>query len=200
MQPTALMCRAVWWAFAVAGAAALVGALGIALEVAPAAVVTGVWQLVGGAAIMAAILRAPGGVAKAVPFIGAAVGGLILGAAGLLFPAHDPRIALIAIGIWTVVAGAGYRVAARIIRAFGAPDGGLWTISWIAIGWGAVVSTLPAWALGNSLLLITAATAVTGVVTLDAARRLRVVPEAAPEALSKREIQRRERAGGGRPG
>ncbi len=200
MQPTARMCRAVWWAFAVAGAVALVCALGVALEVAPVAALTAAWQLAAGAVILVAILRAPAGVANGVPYIGAAVGGLILGAAGLFFPAHDPRISLIAIGIWTVLAGAGFRVAARIIRAFGAPDGGLWTISWITIGWGAVVSTLPAWALGNSLLLITAATAVTGVLTLDAARRLRVVPEEAPEALSKREIQRRERAGGGRPG
>jgi hypothetical protein len=200
MQPTARMCRAVWWAFAVAGVLALVGALGVALEVAPAPALTGAWQLAAGAVILVAILRAPAGVANAVPYIGAAVGGLILGAAGLVFPSQDPRISLIAIGIWAVLTGAGFRVAARIIRAFGASDGGLWILSWIAIGWGAVVSTLPAWALGNSLLLITAATVVTGVIALDGARRLRVVPDEAPEALSKREIQRRERAGGGRPG
>jgi hypothetical protein len=198
MQPIARMCHSMWWAFAAAGVIAFVAAAAIALQVASASVAVGVWQFAAGVLLVGAARRAPGGFAAAVPFLGAAVGGLFLGAAGMLFQAPEPRISLIPIGIWSVLVGAGFRAVAQIARAKGVPDGGLYPISWIAIGMGAAVSTLPAWGLGNFVLLAAAATTVTGAVTVAGALRLRVMPEEAPPAISNREARRRDRPAPGR--
>jgi hypothetical protein len=203
MQPIAVMCRSVWWAFAAAGAAAFVAAGVAAAQLVPAPAITGAWQLVAGLLLLVALLRAPGGVQRstgglmrALPFLGAAVGGIVLGAFGVLLPSSDPRISLLAIGIWDVLAGAGYLTISSLARGSRVPDGGLYGIAWIGIASGIAVSTLPAWGLGNAALAPAAALAITGVVTVAAALRLRVMPMEAPPAVSKREARRRERTRG----
>jgi hypothetical protein len=203
MQPYARMCRSIWWAFAAAGVIALAAAGTTALQVAPAPFVTGVWQLLSGLVLFAALLRAPGGLARAsgglmrgLPFLGAATGGVILGALGVFLPSSDPRISLLAIGIWSVLAGAGYLAISSLARRFRVPDGGLYVIAWAGIAVGIGVSTLPAWGLGNASLAPAAALAATGAVSIAAALRLRVLPDEAPAALSNREARRRERGQG----
>ncbi len=203
MQPYARMCHSVWWAFAAAGAIALVAAGAAALAVAPAPFLVGVWQLAGGAILLVALLRAPGGIRRSsgglmrsLPFLGAAVGGIILGLFGVLLPSSDPRISLLAIGIWSVLAGAGYLAISSLARGFRVPDGGLSMLAWAGIAVGVGVSTLPAWGLGNAALAPAAALAATGAVTIAAALRLRDLPEEAPPVISKREARRQERTGG----
>jgi hypothetical protein len=203
MQPYAVMCRSVWWAFAATGVLALVAAVAAALQLAPAPFATGVWQLAGGLLLLAALLRSPGGMSRAsgglmraLPFVGAAVGGVLLGAFGVLLPSSDPRISMLAIGIWSVLAGAGYLAISSLARKFRVPDGGLSVIAWIGIAVGAGVSTLPAWGLGNAALAPAVGLALTGGITIAAALRLRVLPDEAPPVLSKREARRRDRAVG----
>jgi len=202
MQPYARLCRSVWWAFAATAAIALVAAAAAALQVAPAPFIVGVWQLAGSLLLLVALLRAPGGIRRStgglmrsLPFLGAAVGGILLGLFGVLLPSSDPRISLLAIGIWDVLAGAGYLAISSLARGFRVPDGGLYLIAWAGIAVGIGVSTLPAWGLGNSALVPAAALAATGAVTLAAALRLRVIPFEAPPVVSKREARRRERPG-----
>ena len=166
MPPIPPMCRSVWWAFAVAGAIALVAAAAAALQVASAPLIVGAWQLAAGTLLLIALVRAPVGIAQAMPFIGAAVGGVVLGAVGILLPSLDPRISLIAIGIWAVLAGAGFLAVARLAAAQHVVDVGLLRIAWAAIATGVVVSTFPAFGLGNSPLAPAAALAITGAVTI----------------------------------
>ena len=90
MQQYARMCRSVWWAFAVGGAAALVAAaLVIAGLVGPLRGAAA-WQTLAGVLILVAVFRAPGGVGRSVPFLGAAGAGVVLGGAGLLLPTSRP--------------------------------------------------------------------------------------------------------------
>ncbi len=193
MQPTAEMTRSTWWAFAVGGAAGLVAAAAAGLALGSAGLVTGAWQLVAGIALLVAAARAPGGVGSAVPFLGLAAAGVVLGAVGVLLPSLDPRIALIAIGIWGVLAGAGYLAVARIARAFRVHDGGLLRVAWVAIATGIATSTLPTFGLGASTLAAGAALALTGAITIVASLRLRILPDEAPPVISRREARRRER-------
>jgi hypothetical protein len=203
MQPYARMCRHIWWAFASSGAIALVAAGAAAVQVAPAPFLAGVWQLASGLLLLVALLRAPGGIRRSsggllrsLPFLGAAVGGILLGAMGVLLPSSDPRISLLSIGIWSVLAGAGYLAIASLARRFRVPDGGLYVVAWIGLAVGIGVSTLPAWGLGNAALAPAAALAAVGVVTIAASTRLRVLLDEAPAVLSNREARRRERTRG----
>lgn len=193
MPPIAQMCRSVWWAFAGGGAAALAAAALVMPGLVTPLMGAAAWQTLVGVLLLVAAFRAPGGLARTVPFLGAAGAGLVLGAAGLLVPTFDPRISLIAIGIWGVVAGAGYLAVARIARAFGVPDGGLFTVAWLSLAVGVAVSTLPAFGLGASTLAPAGALAATGAISILASVRLRVLPDEAPPALSHREARRRER-------
>ena len=196
MPPIPPMCRSVWWAFALAGVIALVAAAAAALQVAPAPLIVGVWQLAAGTLLVVALVRAKVGIAQAMPFIGLAVGGVVLGAVGILMPSLDARISLIAIGIWAVLAGAGFLAVARLAAAQHVVDISLLRIAWATIATGVVVSTFPAFGLGNSPLVPAAALTITGAVTVAASLRLRVMPDEAPAEVSKREARRRERAGG----
>ena len=189
------MSRSVWWAFAAAGAAALVAAA----LVAPSLVtpLAGHRRLAdaGRRPPLRRGFRAPGGVARAVPFLGAAGSRRRPGRRGPPRADARPRISLIAIGIWGVVAGAGYLAVARFARAFHVPDGGL--------------SPSPGWARGRdrrldapglrawraSTFAPAAALAATGAISILAAVRLRVLPDEAPPVLSHREARRRERSG-----
>lgn len=195
MPPIAQMCRSVWWAFAAAGAAALVAAALVAPGLVTAPLGAAAWQTLAGALLLVAASRAPGGVVRALPFLGAAGAGVVLGGAGLLLPTFDPRISLIGIGIWGVVAGAGYLAVARFARAFRIPDGGLFTVAWLGLAVGICVSTLPAFGLGASSLAPAGALAATGAISLLASVRLRVLPDEAPPVLSHREARRREHTG-----
>ncbi len=203
MQLIAVMCRSVWWGFAATGGIAAVAAGAAAAQVAPAPFITGAWQLTAGILLLVALLLAPGGVRRstgglmrALPFLGAAVGGILLGAFGILLPSSDPRISLLAIGIWSVLAGAGYLAVASIARGSRVPDGGLYVIAWAGIAAGVGVSTLPAWGLGNAALAPAAALAIVAIVTIVASLRLRAFPDVAPPVVSKREARRRQRTGG----
>ncbi|HSW43788.1 MAG TPA: hypothetical protein VLM76_14920 [Patescibacteria group bacterium] len=195
MPPISQMCRSVWWAFAAGGVAAIVAAALVAPGLVTAPLGAAAWQTLTGILILIAALRAPGGVGRAVPFLGAAGAGIIFGAAGLLVPALDARISLIGIGIWSALAAAGYLAIARIARAFGVPDGGLYSVSWLGMGVGIVASTLPAFGLGAEVIVQAGALAATGAISILAATRLRVLPDEAPSAVSHREARRRERAG-----
>ncbi len=196
MRAAAEMSRSIWWAFAAGGVLALAAATATGLGVVAATVATGAWQLPTGILILVAIRRAPGAVTDAIPFLGAGAGGAVLGLVGVALPSVDQRIALIAIGIWAVVAGAGFLTVARVAQANKVADGGLTTVAWASIGAGAGISTLPAFGLGSATYAPAAALAITGVVTLLAALRLRVLPDAGPGAISHREQRRRERTGG----
>jgi hypothetical protein len=195
MPPIPPMCRSVWWAFALAGVLALVAAPAAALQVAPAPLIVGAWQLVAGAFLVIALVRAPVGIAEALPFVGLAVGGVLLGAFGVLLPSQDARISLIAIGIWAVLAGAGLLAVVRLAATQGVVDNRLYQIAWATIAAGVVVSTFPAFGLGNSPLAPAAALAITGALTVAASLRLRVMPDEAPAALSARKAGRGDRAG-----
>ena len=193
MRPTAEMARSIWWGFAVAGAIAAVAAAAMGLALAAPTRAVGAGQLLGGIALLIAAARVPGGITSALPFLGAAVAGIVLGGFGVVLPSEDPRIALIAIGLWSVLAGAGYLAVARIARGLRVPDGGLLTAAWAAIGAGAAISTLPAFKLGASTVVPTAALALSAAITIVASLRLRTLPDEAPGALSKREQRRRDR-------
>ncbi len=195
MPPIAQMCRSVWWAFAASGGAALVAAGLVAAALVTPPMGAAAWQALAGVVLFVAAIRAPGGLGRALPFLGAAATGVVLGAAGLLAPTLDPEISLTGIGIWGVVAAAGYLAVARLARAFHVPDGGLLTVAWLGLGVGISVSTLPVFGLGGSTFAPVGALAATGAVSLLAAVRLRVLPDEAPPALSRREAQRRDRSG-----
>jgi hypothetical protein len=194
MPPIAQMCRSVWWAFAAGGAAALVAAALVAAALVGPPLGAAAWQTLAGVLILVAAFRAPGGLGRAIPFLGAAGAGVVLGGAGLIVPTFDPRISLIGIGIWGVVAGAGYLAVARFARAFRVPDGGLFTVAWLGLAVGIAVSTLPAFGLGASTLAPAGALAATGAISIMASLRLRILPDEAPPALSHRETRRRDRA------
>ena len=194
MQSIAIMCRSVWWAFAAAGVLALVAAAVAALQIVPAPLVTGTWQFASGIVLLVAAVRVPGGIRQAIPILGAAVAGVLLGIAVALLPSDDPRVSLSIIGIWTLVTGAGYLAIARIARALRIPDGGLYAIAWAAIAIGVVVSTLPVFGLGNAALAPAASLCMVGAVTIAAATRMRVLPDETPPVLSNREARRREHA------
>ena len=194
MPPIAQMCRSVWWGFAVAGAVAVAAAALVATAFVGPAQGTAAWQAAAGVLLLIAAFRSPGGLARTLPFLGAAGTGIILGGAGLTVPTLDPRIALVGIGIWGVVAAAGYLAVARIARALHVPDGGLYAVAWLGLVIGIVVSTLPAFGLGASTLAPAGALAATGAVSIMAAVRLRVLPDEAPPALSHREARRRGRS------
>ena len=193
MPPISLMCRSVWWAFAAGGAVALGAAAIVAAALVSAPVGAAAWQAIAGAFILVAASRSPGGIVRAVPFLGAAGAGIVLGGVGLLIPALDPRISLIGIGIFGVVAAAGYLAIARLARAFHVPDGGLYTIAMVGLAIGAGVSTIPAFGLGAATLVQAGSIAITGIISIVAATRLRILPDAAPAVLSHREARRRER-------
>ena len=195
MPPIAQMCRSVWLAFAAAGAAALAAAALVAPGLVSPPLGSAAWLTLAGVLVAFAAYRAPGGFRQALPFVGAAATGVILGGMGLLVPTLDPRVGLIGVGIWGVVAAAGYLAVARFARAFHVPDGGLMTVAWLGLGIGIVVSTLPTFGLGGSALVLAGAMAATGAVSLLASARLRVLPDEAPPVLSHREARRRERSG-----
>lgn len=194
MPPIPPMCRSVWWAFALAGVIALAAAAAAALEVASAPLIVGAWQLAAGTALIIALIRAPIVIAQAIPFLGAAVGGVVLGAVGILLPSLDARISLIAIGIWAVLAGAGFLAVVRLAAAQHVVDISLLRIAWATIAAGVVVSTFPAFGLGNAPLAPAAGLALTGALTIAASLRLRIMPDEAPTDVSNREARRRERA------
>ncbi|MFH0750372.1 MAG: hypothetical protein V2B17_00890 [Chloroflexota bacterium] len=194
MPPIAQMCRSVWWAFAVAGAFAVAAAALVAAAVVTPGRGAAAWQALAGVLLLIAAFRAPGGLARTLPFLGAAGTGVVLGGAGLALPTLDPRIALIGIGIWGAVAAAGYLAIARIARALHVPDGGLYSVGWLGLAIGIAVSTLPAFGLGASTFVPAGALAATGAVSIMAAVRLRVLPDEAPPAFSHREARRRERS------
>lgn len=196
MQPIASMCRATWWAFAVAGVLALVAAVVAATQLVSAPLVTGAWQLASGVVLLVAAVRVPGGIRQAIPILGAAGAGIVMGIAVALLPSDDPRVSLSIIGIWVLVTGAGYLAISRIARAFHVPDGGLYLVAWAGIAAGVVISTLPVFGLGSAALAPTIALVVTGAITISAATRLRFLPDEAPPVLSNREARRRERTGG----
>jgi len=195
MRPTAEMSRSTWWAFAAGGVAALVAAGATGLAVVAPLLATGVWQLLTGILVLVAVRRSRSGVGAAFPFLGAGVAGIVFGLVGTIVPALDPRIALIAIGIWGVVAGAGYLAVAQLARANHVPDDVLHASAWIAIAAGIVISTLPVFGLWAGTLAPVGGLAVTGAISILAALRLRVLPDEAPPALSHREARRRERSG-----
>lgn len=197
MEPIARMCRSVWWAFAVSGAlalvaaaAALAGAVGISRAV-------GAWQLTSGVLLFVAAFRAPGGVKSAIPFVGAAIAGLIFGLLGILLATPDVAVSLLATGIFGLVAGAGFLAVARVARDLHVPDGGLFLVAYAAIGAGVVVTTLTVFRLATGQLAAAIGVAVVGGIAIVAALRLRVLPDGAPEVVSNRELRRRERAGRG---
>jgi len=169
MPPIAQMSRSVWWAFAAAGAAALVAAALVAPSLVTPSLGTAAWQTLAGILLFVAAFRAPGGVARAVPFLGAAGTGVVLGGAGLLAP--------------------------TLARAFHVPDGGLFTVAWLGLAVGIAVSTLPAFGLGASAFAPAGALAATGAISILAAVRLRVLPDEAPPTLSRREARRQQRSG-----
>ena len=193
MRPTAEISRSVWWAFGVGGGLALVAAAITALGLVAATPAAGAWLFGTGALILLAIRRAPVGIADAIPFLGAGAGGVVLGAVGVALPADDQKIALIAIGVWALVAGAGYLAVARMARAYRVPDGGLTTVAWASIIAGMGISVLTVFGLGAAAATPAVAMAVVSVVTIVASSRLRTLPDEAPPALSHREQRRRER-------
>lgn len=195
MRPTAEMSRSTWWAFAAGGVAALVAAGATGLAVVAPLLATGVWQLLTGILVLVAVRRSRGGVSAAFPFLGAGGAGIVLGLVGAIVPALDPRIALIAIGIWGVVAGAGYLAVAQLARAYRVPDGGLYASAWIAIAAGIAISTVPVFGLGTATLAPAGALAATGAISILASVRLRTLPDEAPSVPSHREARRREGAG-----
>ncbi len=195
MPPIAQMCRSLWWAFAAAGVAAVAAAALVMPGLVSALLGAAAWETVAGVLLFIAALRAPGGVASAIPFLGAAGTGVVLGGVGLFAPSLDPRISLIGIGIWGVVAAAGYLAVARIARALRVPDGGLYAVAWLGLAVGIATSTLPAFGLGASAVVPAGALTATGAVSILASFRLRVLPDEAPPAISHREAQRRERSG-----
>ncbi len=198
MEAIARLCRSAWWAFAVSGALAFAAAAAVVAELASPPRAIGAWELASGILILVAAAATRTGARGALPFLGAAAVGIVLGLAGLVLPYDNPSIGLIAIGIWAVVLGAGFLAVSRVARAFGIRDGGLYVIAWASLGTGIIASTLPAFKLGTSPLVPATAMALTGAITFAASTRLRILPGERAEPVSKREARRRERAGRGR--
>lgn len=195
MRPTAEMSRSTWWAFAVGGGLALAAAVVAGLEVVSVALAAGAWQLPTGIFILVAIRRAPGPVVEAIPFLGAGAAGVVLGLVGIVLPSQDSRIALTSIGIWAIVAGAGFLAVARLALAHRVPDGGLYYVAWAATVAGMAISALAVFGLGESALAGAFALVLVGLLTFLGATRLRSLPDEAPPVLSHREQRRRERTG-----
>lgn len=187
--------RGMWLPVAVAGGAALAVALVAAFWTGSPTLPVGAWALVVAAAIFAAAWRAPAGFGSALPYLGAAIAGLVLGVALLALPSRESRTAVIAIGILGIVPAAGHLSVARVARAIGLPDGGLYEIGWIGLAAGMATVALPVFGFGVTALTGSAALAITGAITLLAAVRLRMLPLELPAPLSRRELERRARAG-----
>jgi len=193
MRSTAEMCRSAWWGFAVAGIASIAAAfLSLLLpdwEPRPA----GVALLAGGAALAAALARSPAERAAATPFMGAAAGGIVLGLITLALPSAGRGISLVSVGIWTVLAGAGFLAVARLAAAYRVPDGGLSVVAWATLVAGVGISVPPMFSLGDWPWASVLALAVSGALAVVASRRLRVIPDEPPRVLSNRERRRRSR-------
>jgi len=187
--------RSLWWTIAVAGIGALVAAAVVALELVAPVPAVGAWLIVAGAVVLAASLRAPDGFRAALTFAGGAILALLLGIVSLLVPAGEAGAAIVAVGLWILILGAGCLAVSRVSVALHVPDGGLSLVAWAAILAGIVISTLPVFGRGWTTPAAAAALAVTGVIAILAALRLRVLPDEAPPALSKREARRRDRQG-----
>lgn len=196
MESLARSSRAVWWAFTFAGGAAIVAAAASLSAIVGAPFVAGVWQLASGVALVAALLRSPGGFREGIPFAGVAIVSLLLGIAGVVLQSEGTAVALVMVGIWAVVAGAAFLAVSSIALARHVPDAGLRVIAWATIGVGIATSSAPVFGFGSEPLASVAALVAVGVVSLVAATRLRIIPDEAPAALSKREQRRRERGAG----
>ena len=193
MESLARSSRAVWWAFTFAGAAAIAAAAIALSGVVGAPFAAGVWQLASAAVLLVALRRSPGGIREGIPFAGLALVSLLLGIAGVVLPREGTAVALVMIGIWAVVAGAAFLAISSIALARHVPDAGLRVIAWATIAVGIVTSSAPVFGFGSEPLAPVAALVAIGAVSLVAATRLRIMPDEAPPALSKREQRRRER-------
>jgi FtsH-binding integral membrane protein len=197
MESLARSSRAVWWAFTVAGAGAIVAAAIAVTGVVGAPFAAGLWLLATAVVLLVALVRSPGGVREGIPFAGVALVSLLLGIAGVVLPREGTSVALVMIGIWAVVAGAAFLAISSIALARRVPDAGLRVIAWATIGVGIATSSAPVFGFGSEPLAAVAALVAVGVVGLVAATRLRIMPDEAPPAVSKREQRRRERGAGG---
>lgn len=187
--------RSVWWAFALAGGAALVAVPVAWTEIVAPLVVIGGWLLVSGVAILAALVRSPDGVRGGIPFAGVGAISVVLGLAGVILQGEGTQVALMMIALWSVVAGAALLAVSSVLMARGVSDPVLRLLAWVAIGIGVVASSGIVFGLGTQAAAPAAAMVAVGVVAIVASLRLRVLPDEPPEVLSKREQRRRERAG-----
>lgn len=185
--------RRLWWTIAVAGIGALVAAAVVALELVAPVPAVGAWLIVAGAVVLAASLRAPDGFRAALTFAGGAILALLLGIVSLLLPAGEAGAAIVAVGIWILILGTGCLAVSRVSVALHVPDGGLSLVAWAAILAGIVISTLPVFGRGWTTPAAAGALAVSGILAIVAAMRLRALALEAPPVLSKRETRRRER-------
>jgi hypothetical protein len=193
MESLARSSRAVWWAFTFAGAAAIVAAAVALVGIVGAPFAAGVWQLATATVLIVALRRSPGGIREGIPFAAVALVSLLLGLAGVVLPREGTAVALVMTGIWAVVAGAAFLAVSSIALARHVPDAGLRVIAWATIGVGIATSSAPVFGFGSEPLAAVAALVAAGVVGIVAATRLRIMPDEAPAALSKREQRRRER-------
>lgn len=187
--------RSLWWTIAVAGIGALVTAAVVALELVAPVSAVGVWLIVAGAVVLAASLRAPDGFRAALTFAGGAILAILLGIVSLLLPAGEAAAAIVAVGLWILILGAGCLAVSRVSVALHVPDGGLSLVAWAAILAGIVISTLPVFGRGWTTPAAAGALAVSGILAIVAAMRLRALPLEAPPVLSKREARRQQRQG-----
>jgi len=187
--------RWMWWAVAVAAAGAIVAAAAVAATLVDPVLAVGAWLLVGGAVVLAAGLRAPDGFRSAVPFAGGGIASLLLGLVAFLLPGTAAGSAIVATGLWVLILGATCLSVSRIGAALGIPDGGLSLVAWAAILVGIVISTLPVFTRGAAELGAAIALVAAGTIGLLAAQRLRVLPQEARPAISRREARRQERQG-----
>jgi len=185
--------RTIWWAIAVAGVGAIATAAVVVLEIVAPVPAVGAWLIVAGSVVLVASLRAPEGFRAALTFAGGAILSLLLGIVSLLLPAGEAAAAIVAVGLWILILGAGCLAVSRVSIALRIPDGGLSLVAWAAILAGIVISTLPIFGRGWTTPAAAAALAVTGALAIVAALRLRVLPVEAPPELSKREARRQER-------
>jgi hypothetical protein len=196
MESLARSSRAVWWAFTFAGGAAIVAAAVALVGIVGAPFAAGIWQLATAIVLIVALRRSPGGIREGIPFAAVALVSLLLGLAGVVLPREGTAVALVMIGIWAVVAGAAFLAVSSIALARHVPDAGLRVIAWATIGVGIATSSAPVFGFGSEPLAAVAALVAAGVVAIVAATRLRIMPDEAPAALSKREQRRRERGTG----
>ena len=185
--------RTIWWTIAVAGVGALATSVVVALNLVAPVPAVGAWLIVAGAVVLAASLRSPEGFRAALTFAGGAILSLLLGIVSFLLPAGEPAAAIVMVGLWILILGAGCLAVSRVSVALHMPDGGLNLVAWAAILAGIVISTLPVFGRGWTIPAAAAALAVTGAIAIVAALRLRALPGEAPPTLSKREARRQER-------